>query len=237
MKISVCIATYNGEKFISEQLASILCQLSSEDEVIISDDSSLDNTIGLIKLFNDDRIKILENQNFKNPIFNFENALINSTGDIIFLSDQDDIWLPDKVKLMKPIVEKSHIVLCNCSVVNEKMEVICQSFFLTHHSKSGLWNNMLLRNSYMGCCMAFSRELLNIALPFPKNIPMHDSWIGLLGEIYFKPIFVEDCLVLYRRHSYNVSQTGYKSMNPVLKQIRFRVNLLLCLILRLMKPK
>ena len=101
LKISVCIASYNGEKYIKEQLNSILCQLEERDEVIISDDSSTDNTVQIIESFKDKRIKIFREQKFKSPIYNFENAISKATGDIIFLSDQDDIWHKAKVHKIK----------------------------------------------------------------------------------------------------------------------------------------
>src|SRR5690606_26359089 len=95
-KISVCMATYNGENHIEEQLESILKQLKDNDEVIISDDGYSDKTIELIKGFNDPRIKLFLNS-FRNIILNFEFALSKATGDFIFLSDQDDIWYDNKV--------------------------------------------------------------------------------------------------------------------------------------------
>ena len=91
--ISVCIATYNGEKYIKEQLLSILPQLGKKDEVIISDDHSTDNTLDIVKGLNDNRIKIVMNNREKGYTSNFENALSYAIGDYIFLSDQDDIWM------------------------------------------------------------------------------------------------------------------------------------------------
>ena len=102
-KISVCIATYNGEKYIIKQLESILPQLREADEIVISDDSSSDRTIALIEQLNDPRIRILKDQKFRNPIYNFENAMLNAKGDFIFLSDQDDIWMPEKVAVQTEI--------------------------------------------------------------------------------------------------------------------------------------
>lgn len=90
--ISVCMPTYNGEKFIRIQLESILSQLGNDDEIVISDDSSTDKTVEITKSFNDSRIHLLENNTFHSPIYNLENALKNAKGDFIFLSDQDDEW-------------------------------------------------------------------------------------------------------------------------------------------------
>src|SRR5687768_2114930 len=118
-KISVCIATYNGEKYNTEQLESILRQLPSDAEVIISDDSSTDNTLQIIDSFNDSRIHVWPNQKFRSPIFNFENALKHSHGDYIFLSDQDDIWMPDRIKKMLPLLNEFDLVVSDCKVVND----------------------------------------------------------------------------------------------------------------------
>ena len=89
--ISVCMATYNGEKYIQEQIDSILCQLSKDDELVISDDHSTDATCDIIKSYNDRRIKLFLNELAKGVTHNFENALLHSKGDIIFLADQDDV--------------------------------------------------------------------------------------------------------------------------------------------------
>ena len=97
MKISVCLASYNGEKFIFDQISSIISQLAEKDELIISDDSSTDTTLSIIKGFNDHRIKLFPGNTFYNPVYNFENALKQSAGEVIVLSDQDDIWLENKL--------------------------------------------------------------------------------------------------------------------------------------------
>ncbi|MEM7184509.1 MAG: glycosyltransferase, partial [Spirochaetota bacterium] len=108
--ISVCIATFNGEKYIHEQLVSILQQLGTNDEIIISDDSSTDNTIKMIHAINDKRIKIYHN-NVRNPIQNFENALRKAQGKYIFLSDQDDIWLETKISITIEHLQKYDLVV------------------------------------------------------------------------------------------------------------------------------
>ena len=128
--ISVCMATYNGEKFIFKQIESILSQLNDDDELIISDNSSDDGTIEIIDSFNDKIIKLLTLdrdkkllQSFKGIektiTQNFENALNQATGDIIFLSDQDDVWYNNKTQVMVPLLLKYSLVVCDCSIINE----------------------------------------------------------------------------------------------------------------------
>lgn len=126
--ITVCMATYNGEKYIEEQLESVLMQLHSNDEVIISDDGSGDSTVDLIRTFNDPRIRLLVGNNFFSPTQNFENALKYAKGDYIFLCDQDDVWLPDKVESMLQYLLQYDLVVSDCKVVDAELNVISQSF-------------------------------------------------------------------------------------------------------------
>jgi glycosyltransferase involved in cell wall biosynthesis len=231
------MATFNGERFVGEQLKSILSQLSKDDEIVVSDDASTDKTLDIIHSFHDSRIKVLAHQDFQNPIYNFENALKNSTGDIIFLSDQDDIWKPQKISVMSPLILKHGLALCDCSLINETGDLLHPSYFSLIKSKPGLPRNLYKTNPYIGCCMGFSRKLLETALPFPKNIPMHDLWIGFMGELFFNPIFVPQKLVSYRRHQANVSPTGLRSNNSFFYKIGFRINTILPAIWRTVKIK
>lgn len=234
MKISVCMATYNGEKYIKEQLDSILSQIGQNDEVIISDDSSKDKTIEIIKSYYDGRIRLLENQNFKSPVYNFENALKKVKGDIIVLADQDDVWKDDKIKTIKKYMQDYDLVLSDAYIIDEHGAVIQESFYEINGSKSGFIKN-IVKNSYLGCTMAFNRKILLKALPFPKDLPMHDWWIGLIGEMYGNTYFIKDKLVMYRRHSTNASLTGEKSRNSLLKKILLRFIIIKNLIFRNIK--
>ena len=100
MNKSVCIATYNGSRYIEEQIASILIQLDSDDEIVICDDCSTDNTVNIIENINDARIKIYRNEVNLGHVKNFEKCISLSKFEYIFLSDQDDIWTPGRVHLM-----------------------------------------------------------------------------------------------------------------------------------------
>lgn len=222
--VSVCIATYNGEKYIREQLDSILMQLGADDEIIISDDGSSDNTLEIVECYMDSRIKVFRNS-FKNLILNFEFALKQSKGDFIFLSDQDDVWLPNKIEVCKKYLFSFDIVVSNCCVVNKDLKIINESFFELNASQKGLIPN-LIKNSYLGCCLAFRKEILNKVLPFPKNIPMHDIWIGFVSEIFFKSKFIETPLILYRRHGSNESPTGEYSPFKLYQKFLFRYNII-----------
>lgn len=223
--ISICIATFNGEKYIKEQLSSILSQLSLHDEVIISDDSSTDNTVKIIYEFNDPRVKLIEGQKFKNPIFNFENAIKKAKGDILFLADQDDIWSENKVEICLQYLKKYDVVVSDCKVMDSDGSILAESLFKLKSSRKGLVKN-LFRNSYQGCCMAFRKSLLKVALPFPKEIPLHDIWLGFIAELFFKVKFIDSQLVLYRKHNLNFSSTTETSQFTFINKILFRWNII-----------
>lgn len=227
-KISVCIATYNGEKYILKQLQSIIPQLSEEDEIIISDDSSTDGTIEIIKKIPDNRIKLFEGQTFRSPIRNFEFAISKASNSIIFLSDQDDLWHEEKVSLMMKELQTNDLVVCDRAIIDENDNLILPSYFkaFPFRSKPGIMRN-LWRHSYAGCCMAFNKKILTKALPFPKKVEFHDFWIGFVGNLFYKVKFVHKPLTLYRRHDNNVSfGAQLKSENSLTQKLLLRWNVI-----------
>ncbi|MEZ0609315.1 glycosyltransferase family 2 protein [Fibrella sp. WM1] len=211
-KVSVCLAAYNGEKHIGRQLASIVNQLGPDDEVIVSDDASTDATHQIVASFNDSRIKFYTNTGTHGPVGNFQHALSLATGDLIFLSDQDDVWLPDKLTDTVRLLDTHDLVVSDCTIVDEQLNTLHPSFFAMRGSRSGFVHN-LLKNSYMGCCMAFRRDILILALPIPATVYMHDWWIGLLAELNGKVYFYKKPLILYVRHGNNASPTGEGSLD------------------------
>ncbi|RZK40533.1 MAG: glycosyltransferase family 2 protein [Pedobacter sp.] len=223
-KISVCMATYNGAKFIQNQIDSIIKQLGKDDEIIISDDSSTDNTIEIIQSFKDDRIKLFPNQKFRSPITNFENALQLATGEIIFLADQDDIWHDSKVEKMAAALENADMAVCDCSFIDDNNKITLDSYFKLVSSSSGVIRN-LKKNTYFGCCMAFRKRILKKAIPFPKDIPMHDIWLGFVSDLCFKSVFINESLTYYRKHNNNASIASDVISNlSLLTKLKFRYN-------------
>lgn len=224
--ISVCMPTYNGAEFIRCQLESILRQLSSDDEIIVSDDSSSDETVEIIKSFNDRRITLLENNTFHSPIYNLENALKQATGDYIFLSDQDDEWYENKVSVCMDNIIGYDLIVHNADIVDAYGKRIEDSFYARNHTKKGRFYN-LLKNGYLGCCMCVSRKLLEAVLPFPASIPMHDIYIGNYAAFNgYKIKFISDKLIHYRRHGANASITSEVSRRSFLSRIADRIMIL-----------
>jgi len=223
MSISVCIPTYNGEKHIKDQLISILSQLSLNDEVIISDNGSEDKTLDIINSFNDERIKVYNFSTKKNVILNIENALTKSNKDYIFLSDQDDIWLSGKVnKMLAEFNDHKHLIMSEAVVVDNDLNTIYHSMSEWRSYRYGFFHN-LYRSRYLGCCMAFDRYFLNQIIPFPESIKAHDVWIGLYGEINRYIKYINEPLILYRRHEANLSSVSSKSNNSIFIMFKYRL--------------
>ena len=233
--ISVCIATYNGERFIREQIDSILCQLSSDDEIIVSDDGSADGTIGIINSIGDKRIRIIEGPHKHSPTLNFECALEEAKGDYIFLADQDDVWKTNKVEVCLKWLQKYDCVVSDAEVTDSSLKPLYPSLYKIMKVKEGRIYNTLWKNGYTGCCMAFRRNVLESSLPLPKSIPMHDIWIGNVAAYKYNVRFISDKLIYFRRHkgttSCNVKGSNYTRW----QQIRFRWSIILNIVYRYRK--
>jgi len=224
--ISVVIATYNGEHYLKQQVDSILNQLSSEDEVIISDDHSIDKTLSILHSIQDPRLQIFSNDpNQRGYSANFENALRHTKGSIIFLADQDDVWLPNKVSFMVDALKTCDFVVSDATVTDADLIPTFDSHFKLTHVKQGFLNNFI-KTRYIGACMAFNRTVLDKALPFPvqrKYCP-HDYWIALIAEAFFKVNLIPEPLIYYRRHTQNASGGGVsKSTYSLWNQLGRRV--------------
>lgn len=219
VKVSVAMATYNGEKYIKEQIDSILVNLDKNDELIISDDGSTDNTINIIKSYNDERINLIDGPH-KGIKQNFANAISHTTGKYIFLSDQDDIWMNNKVEKIIEIFDKKQAkLIVHDAIVFDSAtnKVIYDSFFKHRNSGSGVIKN-IIKNTYIGCCMAFDRDLKKYILPIPDDIEMHDQWIGILNDKYYDDtIFLNEKLIKYRRHNNNASELKHYDLKTMIK--------------------
>ena len=230
MTVSVALAAYNGEKYIAEQIGSILPQLSEDDEIVVSLDPSTDKTQAVLSslIEKDSRIKLVDGEG-RGLIKNFENAIKNCKNDIIFFSDQDDIWLPEKVARITEEFEndsKLLLVMHDARIVDEKLNETEASFFEHRGTKTGILKN-IWKNSFMGCCMAVRKEALKYILPFPCNLPMHDQWIGLVCSKKGKVKLINEPLMLYRRHGGNASKMNHESFAQMLK---WRLSIILSLI-------
>lgn len=214
--ISVCLAAHNGEKYVGAQIESILSS-PLVDELLVSDDGSVDRTMEVVARFSDPRIRLLRGPRAGSGR-NFEFLLTMARGEYIFLSDQDDIWKPEKVGLMLEQLQRADLVVSDCVVVDQHRKVLHPSYFALMRSRPGLLKN-IVRNSYLGCCMAFRRSLLRHVLPLPRHLPHHDWWIGLIAELVGTVTFMDVPLLEYRRHADTTSQAAGRSRAPVSERL------------------
>ena len=207
LSASVAMITYNSSKYIHQQLESILSNLRDCDELVICDDCSSDNTVDIIKSYNDFRIKLYVNDVNLGVNGNMNKTLSLCSNDIIYLSNADDVWLAGKINssISKFTNKKVKCVCHDLSITDLDLNIIEKSFNTLRDSKPGLIHN-LLRNGFCGPAMCFRRDMLKYILPFPKKMPFwFDEWIGLVCEKHGKTVFYNDVYVFWRRHDGCVS--------------------------------
>lgn len=212
------MAAFNGSTFIGDQIKSILPQLANSDELVVVDDASTDDTVAVVRSFQDGRIRIAQNASNLGVLKTFERALEMTGNELVFLCDQDDIWGSNKIARFEAIFKQDPLVtmvLSDANVINGKGERTADSWFETRPFVPGVLAN-IFKNRYLGCTMAFRRWLLSYVLPFPADIPMHDMWLGLMNQIYGKVAFVAEPLISYRRHEANTTTPHHASVTQML---------------------
>ena len=240
-KVSVAMITYNSAKYIREQIDTILINLTESDELVISDDGSTDDTIEIINEYikKDTRLKLVFNaeHGINN---NCVNSIKNCTGDIIFLSDDDNVWLENKIKTVLAVFEKEKCILIqhDCKIVDSELNVLNESYFSYYRAKKGIIRN-IVRSTYGGSLIAFKKELLRYIVPLPKKIPTYyDDWFGIMAEKHGKVVFLNKVLSLWRRHSGSHS-TGFSNkkqkvgfLKKFFERIYVRINKLLWVVFK-----
>lgn len=231
--ISICMATYNGEKFVAQQIFSILQQMRSQDELIIVDDCSTDNTLTILRNINDPRIKIFKNEKNRGHVATFSICMTSSSNEFIFLSDQDDIWPVNRLNVMLGNLQKS-----GCCLLASNQEFIdaagntidCPNIFLKHADSTKYFKNIInifLGNiSYFGCLMAFKRNLVDVILPIPNYVESHDLWIAIAGNLLRLNIHIEDITLKRRIHGNNVTQFNRNLFQKVMSRFIFGISII-----------
>jgi glycosyltransferase involved in cell wall biosynthesis len=206
---TVVLASYQGERFIGEQLDSIIPQLSSDDEIIISDDASTDGTLSVVAQRSDKRIRVLTNDVRIGYVGNFQRAISQSVGDSIFFSDQDDVWLPNKIATLDLALRNKPCVSSDAIMVDEQLRQIYPSYFQWRDTRSFSAWSIFLKPAIVGATLACTKRYLDTLLPLPPNIP-HDFWISFNAAWDDSLEIVHEPLILYRRHAGALSPTATK---------------------------
>jgi glycosyltransferase involved in cell wall biosynthesis len=230
VRASICMTTYNGEKYVQKQIKSILDQMGADDQIIVCDDKSVDSTVDIVSSFQDSRIKIVVNDNNLGFSKNFSNCISLAEGDFIFLSDHDDIWLSGKIdKYLNIFQDESDAIsiMSNMEIINEDGMIINSRFL---NLETGYKNRLVrvlcnfIRSNYYGCSIAFRKELKYRILPLPFHF---DTWIGLVSDIYGRCYHLDEITMQYRRHGNNFSTMKTSKPHIVVKW-RFYLLLNLC---------
>lgn len=200
------MATYNGARYLEEQLQSFLDQTRQPDELIITDDASTDETLDIIHNFTKRApFEVWWDQNDQNLGLtqNFNKALSYTTGDLVFLSDQDDVWFPQKIEVMVEIASNSSalVIMNDAALTDAELNEVGLTKLGQIHS-AGLPDHAFV----MGCCAAIKRDLLDLCKPIPEGHPAHDSWIIGFADCMKVKKIVNQCYQYYRRHEANKSQ-------------------------------
>lgn len=227
--ISIAMTTYNGEKYLREQLDSILNQTYSDFELIICDDCSKDNTRTILSEYTakDSRIKIFMNE--KNIGFkkNFEKAISLCSGEYIALSDQDDIWLENHLEILIDNVGDADLICANCQLMDNNNllnQYSRPNNIYIPSNQLDLFQTLLHINFVQGCVSLFSNEIKKILLPIPQASFYHDYWLSVCTLLANKKIkYIPNVINYYRRHDDNITseKNNYLQLNYERKIIFF----------------
>jgi glycosyltransferase involved in cell wall biosynthesis len=231
------MASYNSARYIREQVMSILEQLRDEDELVIVDDASSDQTREEIASFNDRRLRMFVHLKNQGVVESFEEAVRRATGDILFLSDGDDIWAPKKVQRVLQAFNdypEAKIVATAIRIIDEKGRSLGDDFYQKDRNFTPALLPNILRNRFQGSAMAFRASLRDLVLPFPKRkVFLHDAWIGMCNCVDGgDAVYIDEPLLYYRRHGNNLSRNLGLRL-----QVTARLQLLLALTGRLIKRR
>lgn len=211
---SVVLASYQGERFIGEQLDSILPQLAPGDEIVVSDDVSTDRTCEVIARRDDARIRVLAHHVHVGCVANFQRAIESCRGDTVFFCDQDDIWLPNKVEMLDAALRTAHCAASDAIVVDEHLETLHRSYFEWRGARQFSRLSIYLKPPIIGATVACRRDYLETLLPFPAGVS-HDFWLTFNAACDNTLAILRTPLILYRRHADAHSLTAMGLRRPL----------------------
>ena len=231
-KIEILLATYNGEKYVGEQIDSIINQTYNNWELLIRDDNSKDRTLGILKEYEkkDKRIKVIEDKKGNlGFVKNFEELLNNSKEDWVMFSDQDDYWLENKIEKYvailntssEDILKKPMLIHSNSFICDDNLEIIKDEFINSKIANKYSEDDFYFAYFVQGSTVLINRAIIDLALPFSKNVTVHDRYFHLLAEFLGKRIFINESLIKYRQHSNNKIGAKSSVISKILKKRYF----------------
>ncbi len=219
------MAVYNGLPYLRQQMASVLRELRPEDELVVVDDHSTDGSLAWLQGLRDSRLVLLPNDQNLGVSRSFERALCACTRQVVLLCDQDDVWIAGKRDALALPFEQDPqcaVVVSDAQVIDEHGAILSPSFMAGRGGFRGGWWSTLVKNRYLGCCMALHRDIVALGLPIPARAPMHDMWFGMLAVSRGRVHYIARPYLQYRRHDRNVSPS---TRAGVLQMLRWRWNL------------
>ncbi|MBT2531845.1 glycosyltransferase [Arthrobacter sp. ISL-48] len=231
VRVSVCLASYRGSRYIKEQLDSILAQLGPDDEVVIVDDASPDDTVAQIRTFEDSRIRLLEAKINKGYVKSFEQAILACNGGFILLADQDDVWMPGRLELMVSALRSADVVASNFDVLGDgpRPNIPRLRSKDSRRHAANLFGVLVGYRAYYGCCMGFRRQVLPVFAPVPGYLnESHDLWLAICGNLGRSIQHLDESTLLRRIHDENATPRSWRSLSVI---VRSRIMLARCMIL------
>lgn len=231
--ISIALASYNGEKYISEQIDSILAQTYQDFELIICDDCSTDNTWQILEEYaqRDNRIKIFRNE--KNLGFkkNFEKAILLCKGDYVALSDQDDIWTENHLEVLLQNIGKKSLSCGNSLLVdsegNSTNSKLNENEGLLYFDDSKyIYRSMLNGNCLQGANMLMPLGFAKKCIPIPSGVPYHDAWFAACACLDNGINYSFEIINKYRQHGGNITFMGHNRKRNFFQKLRLRIDFL-----------
>jgi glycosyltransferase involved in cell wall biosynthesis len=235
-RVSVCMATYNGSRWVTEQLASILAEIGPRDEVVVVDDASTDDTLERVRALADPRVRVVAQPTNAGYVRSFETALRAARGTYVLLADQDDVWVPGRVDVMLDGLGGHDVVASNLVTLGGPDRIrgpYGQADWRLHAAESDHRVRNVLgilagNRPYYGCAMGVRREVLDRALPFPAYLTeSHDLWLALYGNLRGRLLHIDAATVRRRFHDDNASPDRPRG---VVGALRSRALLVRCLL-------
>ena len=226
--ISIAMCTYNGERFVKEQIDSIIAQSYTKFELIVVDDGSKDNTINIIKDYQskDDRIKLFQNENNLGFVKNFEKAISLCSGDYIALADQDDVWKKNKLEVFLKNINENMLIYSDAILIDQySKETGKQLIRPDGNLIKGRCNKaFIFYNCVSGNTLMFKKELVKDIIPIPKEITFHDIWIAFLASTKGTITFTDEAMTYYRRYSEQVTKNVTKDYKSITDRLNKKEN-------------